>query len=98
MQMIPVDSETVRSVGYDARSRVLPVAFGSGGTYEYVGVPLHLYEAMLMHRTRGGASADWSEPTATAASRTEQMSAWAWHGPPWAPSDRATRRRQHAGA
>ena len=48
MQMIPVDSETVRSVCYDARSRVLPVAFHSGGTYEYVGGTLHLYEAMLM--------------------------------------------------
>ena len=48
MQMIPVDSETVRSVGYDARSRVCRVAFRSGGTDEYVGVPLHVYEAMLM--------------------------------------------------
>ena len=45
---IPVESETVRSVGYDACSRVLRVAFGSGGTYEYVGVPLQMYEAILM--------------------------------------------------
>ena len=66
MQMIPVDSETVRSVGYDARSRVLPVAFHSGGTYEYVGYPCRCTRRC---RTRGGVSADWSEPTATAASR-----------------------------
>ena len=45
---IPVDSETVRSIGYDACNRVLPVAFGSGGTYEYVGVPLQMYEARLV--------------------------------------------------
>ena len=45
---IPVDSETVLSIGYDACNRVLPVAFGSGGTYEYVGVPLQMYEARLM--------------------------------------------------
>ena len=47
-RQIPVDSETVRSIDYDACSRVLRVAFGSGGTYEYVGVPLQLYEARLM--------------------------------------------------
>ena len=52
---IPVDSETVRSIGYDACSRVLRVAFGSGGTYECDGVPLQLYEAMLMpHPGRRG--------------------------------------------
>ena len=47
MRMVPVVSSNVRAVGYEASSRVLRVAFHSGRTYEYQGVPIHLYEAML---------------------------------------------------
>ena len=47
MQMIPVVSANVLEVGFDPNSRVLRVRFHSGRTYEYYGVPIHLYEAMM---------------------------------------------------
>lgn len=52
MQMTPVESESVHSVGYDARSRVLRVAFRSGGTYEYVEVPFTCARQVLVTNRR----------------------------------------------
>ena len=45
--MVPVVSSNVREVGYEATTRVLRVRFHSGRCYDYHGVPIHLYEAML---------------------------------------------------
>jgi hypothetical protein len=48
VNMTPVTSDTVHSVGYDYSTQVLRVLFKSGRTYEYYGVPGHLYELMLL--------------------------------------------------
>lgn len=51
MKMVPVTSETVREVGYDPSARVLRVAFGSGGVFDYRSVDPHVYKALrLPHR------------------------------------------------
>jgi hypothetical protein len=41
--MKPVNSSTVKAIGYDAAKKVLDVEFHHGGTYRYVGVPAELY-------------------------------------------------------
>lgn len=48
MNMTSVVSDNVRAVGYEYRTQVLRVSFRSGGTYDYYGVPAHLYEVMLL--------------------------------------------------
>jgi hypothetical protein len=48
MNMTPVISDNVRSIGYDYRTQVLRVSFQSGSTYEYYDVPGPLYEQMLL--------------------------------------------------
>lgn len=50
----PVQSTNVRSVGYDASSGTLQIAFHSGSLYEYTGVPAQLYAALIAARSKGG--------------------------------------------
>lgn len=45
--MHPVISNNVHSVGYDHATRVMRVAFRSGGLYDYPGVAPELYAQML---------------------------------------------------
>lgn len=46
MNRVAVQSSNVASVGYDASSSTLEVAFHSGGVYQYFGVPEHHYVAL----------------------------------------------------
>jgi len=45
--MIPITSNAIRAVGYDADSRTTRVAFRGGGIYDYLDVGPELYERML---------------------------------------------------
>jgi hypothetical protein len=47
MQRISVSSSNVDSVGYDAQTQTLEVAFKSGDIYQYSGVPTNVYEAIM---------------------------------------------------
>ena len=47
MVMHPVISDNVRSVGYDAATGTMRVAFRSGGVYDYYNVEPALFELML---------------------------------------------------
>ncbi len=47
MRRHPVRSSAVRSVGYDPRSQTLEVEFVSGEVYQYVGVELIVYKAVM---------------------------------------------------
>ena len=47
MNMIPVVSDNVREVGYEARTHMLRVRFRSGGLYDYYGVNVALYEQFM---------------------------------------------------
>lgn len=51
MQMIPVQSSNLASVGYE--NRTLYIAFHSGGLYSYVGVPESLYRELLSAPSKG---------------------------------------------
>lgn len=54
MERQPVESEALRSVGYDASSRVLEIEFTSGAVYRYFGVPADTYMAMMRAPSFGG--------------------------------------------
>jgi KTSC domain len=54
MKMVRVlNSSAVRSVGYDAASRLLKITFVQGHTYDFCGVPLHIYGGLLAARSKG---------------------------------------------
>lgn len=47
MEMKPVQSSNIRTIGYDAEARRLRIEFGSGKTYAYEGVPAEEHEALI---------------------------------------------------
>ena len=42
-----VRSTSIISVGYDAKAKVLEIEFGSGGVYQYAGVPETRYKSLM---------------------------------------------------
>lgn len=48
MNMTPVASTNVRSVGYDRVTATMRVEFQNGGVYDYYGVSRELGESMLL--------------------------------------------------
>lgn len=53
MHREPVDSEALRSVGYDPDRRVLEIEFGSGTVYRYFDVPEDIYVDLMKSRSHG---------------------------------------------
>jgi hypothetical protein len=53
MKHLPVSSSHLKSVGYDAPSRVLEVAFHDNQRYRYLGVAAPLYQALLSAKSKG---------------------------------------------
>ena len=47
MRRKAVTSTTIVSVGYDAKAKVLEIEFGSGGVYQYAGVPESRYRSFM---------------------------------------------------
>jgi hypothetical protein len=47
-------SASIVSAGYDDRTRVLEIEYAAGHVYEYVEVPLEVYEWFLKARSKGG--------------------------------------------
>jgi len=47
MDMEPVDSTAIHSVGYDPALKTLRVKFHSGATYDYSGVPVETHQAFM---------------------------------------------------
>ena len=48
IEMIPVSSSNVESIGYDPATETLRVRFNSGSTYEYKNVPVAEFEALRL--------------------------------------------------
>ena len=48
-----VHSSDIRSVGYDARSKLLEIEFHSGGIYEYFPVPSDTHESLMKADSKG---------------------------------------------
>jgi len=57
MELIPVDSDALRAVGYDPARRILRVAYRGGGVYDYLEVDPDLFEELRQphpwHRLSG---------------------------------------------
>jgi hypothetical protein len=43
----------MRSVGYEAKSRILEIEFDSGAVYQYLDVPLRAYEELRAAESKG---------------------------------------------
>lgn len=48
-----VDSSTMKSVGYQAKSRILEIEFESGAVYQYLGVPERIHEELIGAESKG---------------------------------------------
>ncbi|HZH43736.1 MAG TPA: KTSC domain-containing protein [Lysobacter sp.] len=53
MKRHPVDSEVLRSVGYDPAQQVLEIEFESGAVYWYFDVPEGLHRRLLQADSHG---------------------------------------------
>jgi hypothetical protein len=53
LKKIPVESEAVRSIGYDPRSRVLQIEFENGAIYHYRDVPESEWQALMQAESIG---------------------------------------------
>jgi hypothetical protein len=53
MERTPVKSECLKSVGYDARRRILEVEIVNGAIYDYFKVPLWEYKRFLDAESKG---------------------------------------------
>lgn len=51
MQMVPVNSSNLESVGYE--NGMLYIRFRSGGLYSYAGVPAAVYAALMQAPSHG---------------------------------------------
>ncbi|MFC3267828.1 KTSC domain-containing protein [Vulcaniibacterium thermophilum] len=53
MRRRKVESEAMRSVGYDPRARVLEIEFAGGAVYRYFDVPERLYAGLMTAESHG---------------------------------------------
>ena len=53
MERQSVVSSNLKSVGYDLESNTLEIEFQSGAVYQYYGVPLEVYEALMRASSHG---------------------------------------------
>lgn len=53
IEMFPVDSSNIQSIGYDTDSETLQVEFNGGSLYQYFDVPEHIYENFLQADSQG---------------------------------------------
>jgi lysyl-tRNA synthetase class 2 len=53
MRREAVESTTMKSVGYESKSKVLEIEFGSGVVYQYLEVPKKVYEGLRRAESKG---------------------------------------------
>ena len=63
MEMQPVESSNIQSIGYDPAQSVMHVAFKSGGTYAYHGVQPHQHAGLMSAPSIGGHLSRVLKPT-----------------------------------
>ena len=51
--MLSMSSSSIAAAGYDAEGQVLRVRFVGGATYDYFGVPNHVFKALLDAPSKG---------------------------------------------
>lgn len=53
MEKTPVSSSNVAAIGYDSDLSILEVEFHHGGTYQYNGVPVEVYNDLMAADSKG---------------------------------------------
>ena len=53
MDRTPIDSDRMRSVGYDEDQYRMEIEFGDGEVFQYVGVPRDEYRALMQASSPG---------------------------------------------
>jgi hypothetical protein len=53
MRREAVESATMKSVGYESKSRILEIEFQSGVVYQYLDVPKRVHEALRGAESKG---------------------------------------------
>ena len=59
MEMTPVQSTHIESVGYDSDKQLLHVKFDNGGTFAYEDVPPYKYQNMMIAPSIGSFLYKW---------------------------------------
>lgn len=54
MERVAVESNSLRSIGYDEQTRELEVEFCSGRIYRYTGVPPEAHDWLMRSKGKGG--------------------------------------------
>jgi hypothetical protein len=49
----PVESTTLRTIGYDADRELLQLEFHNGATYQYFNVPSEIHQGLLQAASKG---------------------------------------------
>jgi hypothetical protein len=53
MRREAVESTTMRSVGYESKSKILEIEFQSGELYQYLDVPEMVHKRLLRAKSKG---------------------------------------------
>lgn len=53
MDMIHVNSSAIAAIGYDERMMRMRIRFIQGDTYDFCGVPAHIFQGLLNARSKG---------------------------------------------
>lgn len=54
MERVPVESNSLRSVGYDEASETLEIEFHTGRIYRYLKVPAQAHDWLMRSKGKGG--------------------------------------------
>ncbi|MEL1263078.1 KTSC domain-containing protein [Pseudoxanthomonas putridarboris] len=53
MDMIRVNSSAISAIGYDQRTMRMSIRFIQGDTYDFCGVPAHIFQDLLNAKSKG---------------------------------------------
>ena len=53
MEMIQVRSSAIRAVGYDQSTHRMRITFEQGDSYDFCGVPVHVYNGLMRASSKG---------------------------------------------
>lgn len=53
MEMIRVNSSAIRGVGYDQSTHRMRITFEQGHSYDFCGVPIHVFEGLMRASSKG---------------------------------------------
>jgi hypothetical protein len=62
MEMVPIDSDGVRAIGYDPATQTMHVEFETGALFEYYEVPPDVYQTFMASSAKGSFVSQVLEP------------------------------------